>query len=72
MKGSIGRLPSLFKVVFVSSVVLLLCSLGLMILSMNSESGWISIGVTSLLIGILGAALLIWALVWWLSAYIYK
>lgn len=72
VKNSSRQLPGLLKGAFILSVVLLLCAIGLMIWSQNTEIGWISIGVSSIFIGIVGAALLIWSLVWWLTTYIYK
>jgi hypothetical protein len=72
VRESTSRLPNLLKSVLVFSVPLLLCAGGLMIWSMNTDSGWISIGVVSMLTGFIGAALLLWALVWWLSIRVHK
>ena len=72
MKDSTKSIPGLLKAVLIASVALLLCGVGLMVWSMNSEVGWVGIGFISVLFLIIGAALLLWALVWWVSTYVYK
>ncbi|MFB9775033.1 hypothetical protein [Brevibacterium otitidis] len=54
----------MLKVVIAAAVIALLSGGALLVWSMSTDDGWISIGVNALLVLAVGFVLLVWGLVW--------